>query len=300
MLSVKEIRNKLGLTQEELALKTGIPRDRIAKWEQGKSSPKTDDYLILNKVISELDDTNLIIGTNIRKIREYLDVTERQLGQELSASEEMMKSYESGKSRPTDKAIRILSSYSGISEDILLQRIIDISEIKCSKFLGDEIRNAIELPKEVVLGDYSKNPNQIKFFPKMEEEEIQCYFPNVNAAAGLDFLTSNENDKIPIKLPNVDARYFINVFGDSMYPKYCSGEIIGIKEIEKEMVFFGHAYVIEMEDGEAYLKYIKKGKSDEYWNLASENKKYEPKEFHLSKVRKVFIIKAVITKTTLI
>ncbi|HZK69307.1 MAG TPA: S24 family peptidase [Paludibacter sp.] len=127
------------------------------------------------------------------------------------------------------------------------------------------------------------------------------YYPDVNASAGLDFLTENGNNySVPIKIPNVDAQAFINVFGDSMYPKYCSGEIIGIKEIEKDMVFPGHAFVIQMTDGEAYIKYIDPGKDDDHWILRSENPHYKPKQFHLSKIHKVYIIKAVITKSTLL
>lgn len=127
------------------------------------------------------------------------------------------------------------------------------------------------------------------------------YYPEINASAGMDFLAENGNNyNIPIKIPNVDAEAYINVFGDSMYPKYCSGEIIGIKKIDKDMVFFGHAYVIQMIDGEAYIKYIDPGKDDEHWMLRSENQAYKPKQFHLSKIRNIFVIKAVITKTTIL
>jgi phage repressor protein C with HTH and peptisase S24 domain len=127
------------------------------------------------------------------------------------------------------------------------------------------------------------------------------YFPEINASAGLDFLTDNSvNHSIPMCIPNVDVQAFINVFGDSMDPIYCSGEIIGIKEIMKDFVMYGYAYVVHMADGEAYLKYIKKGKDSEHWILASENPRYEPKEFHLSSIDKVFIIKAVISKTTIL
>lgn len=127
------------------------------------------------------------------------------------------------------------------------------------------------------------------------------YFPDINASAGLDFLADNgHTHSIPISIPNVDAEAFINVFGDSMYPKFCSGEIIGIKQIQKDMVFFGHAYVVEMIDNEAYLKYIKEGSDKDHWILASENTMYQPQEFHLEKIRKIFIIKAVISKITLL
>lgn len=126
------------------------------------------------------------------------------------------------------------------------------------------------------------------------------YYPDLNASAGLSMLTDNTSMRVEmINIPNVDAQCFINVFGDSMYPKFCSGEIIGIKEVEKDYVMFGQAYVIQMKNGEAYLKYIKAGRDENHWFLANENKHYEPKEFHIDKIEKLYIIKAVITKTTL-
>lgn len=46
-MDIKALRLKVGFTQQELSDNTGIPRDRIAKWESGKASPKSDDTLSL-------------------------------------------------------------------------------------------------------------------------------------------------------------------------------------------------------------------------------------------------------------
>lgn len=53
-MNVKELREKKGLTQQELSDKTGIPRPRIAKWEQGKGQPKATDVKILEGIFGEL------------------------------------------------------------------------------------------------------------------------------------------------------------------------------------------------------------------------------------------------------
>lgn len=127
------------------------------------------------------------------------------------------------------------------------------------------------------------------------------YYPSVSASAGLqNGILNSEVEKVPISIPNWgNDLFFINVYGDSMYPKYCSGEIIGVKEIEPKFVNYGFAYVVVMKDSEVYLKYIRKGKDDSHWILASENKLYDDKEFHISLINKVFIIKGVITKVTM-
>lgn len=158
-----------------------------------------------------------------------------------------------------------------------------------------------EMLRHKVSSEWIKSGKGNMFLSIDDNENTIPYYPDINASAGMDFLTNNgHNYSLPIKIPNVDAQAFINVFGDSMYPKYCSGEIIGIKQIEKDMVFPGHAYVIQMIDGEAYIKYIDPGKDEEHWILRSENEKYKSKQIHLSKILKVYIIKAVITKSTLL
>lgn len=46
-MNVKEFREKANLTQQELSNLTGIPRDRIASWENGRGNPKAEDSKIL-------------------------------------------------------------------------------------------------------------------------------------------------------------------------------------------------------------------------------------------------------------
>lgn len=113
------------------------------------------------------------------------------------------------------------------------------------------------------------------------------YYPNVYAAAGMDKeMQNDELKRLPINLPNWEKGIdFINVYGDSMYPKFCSGEIIGIKEVEPKYLNFGYAYVIIFNDGQVLLKFIRKGKDDDHWLLASENPKYEDvKRIHIKTI----------------
>lgn len=127
------------------------------------------------------------------------------------------------------------------------------------------------------------------------------YYPNVSAAAGMDKdMVNDELQRIPINLPNWEKGIdFINVYGDSMYPKFCSGEIIGIKEVELQYLNYGFAYVVILKDEQVLLKFIKKSEKEDYIILESENDFYQPKEYHLNQIKKVFIIKGVITKTTM-
>ena len=78
------------------------------------------------------------------------------------------------------------------------------------------------------------------------------YLPEVSASAGLE--TSINNDelkKIPVTIPGWEKDIiFINVFGDSMYPKFNSGEVIGVKYVEFQYLNYGYPYVVVFNNGE--------------------------------------------------
>lgn len=134
-----------------------------------------------------------------------------------------------------------------------------------------------------------------------KEDPTGFYYPDIYASAGLETeMVNDELKRIPVNIPNWEKGVeFINVYGDSMYPKYCSGEIIGIKEVQPEYLNYGYAYVVIFNDGQVFLKYINPGSDKDHWLLSSENPKHPPKEYHLSLIKKIFIIKGVITKTTM-
>ena len=124
------------------------------------------------------------------------------------------------------------------------------------------------------------------------------YLPEVSASAGLE--TSINNDelkKIPVTIPGWEKDIiFINVFGDSMYPKFNSGEVIGVKYVEFQYLNYGYPYVVVFNDGEVFIKIIQPGKDEDHLILESANTFYKPKEFHKSLMRSFYSIKGVIKK----
>jgi phage repressor protein C with HTH and peptisase S24 domain len=182
----------------------------------------------------------------------------------------------------------------------------ELTEVGINKIINGTSKNPREKTLEI-LENYITNYKTKSYVLKestvdfVNEDPTGYYYPDVSASAGLEMeLQNDELRRIAISIPNWEKGVeFINVYGDSMYPKYCSGEIIGIKEVEPCYINFGYAYVIILNDGQVFLKYIRKGKDDDHWLLASENPKYEAKEFHLSLLKRFFIIKGVITKTTM-
>ena len=61
--NLKRIRKEKGYTQEELAVKVGVVRQTVSKWEKGLSIPDAD---ILRKIAEILDtDINILLGDEI-------------------------------------------------------------------------------------------------------------------------------------------------------------------------------------------------------------------------------------------
>lgn len=96
--------------------------------------------------------------------------------------------------------------------------------------------------------------------PKISEGVGVPYY-NINL-----FETKGENLKVMEEKPDYFVNYrpfndcaaYLPVYGDSMYPKYASGEIIAVKEITNhEVIQWGEAYVIMTSENSNSLRTIK-------------------------------------------
>lgn len=124
------------------------------------------------------------------------------------------------------------------------------------------------------------------------------YYPEVYAKAGFDIANFNdEMQRIPVYIPNFgDDVTFINVYGDSMYPKYKAGDVIGIKPVDFVYLVFGHPYVVVFDNGDVNIKYVRKGSDDLHVSLESENPKYDPREYPLRIIRAFYAVKGSVKK----
>ena len=51
--SIKEVRDKLNLSQEQLAQKMGVPKTAVSRWEQGKVKPNAESLAAIYSVAIE-------------------------------------------------------------------------------------------------------------------------------------------------------------------------------------------------------------------------------------------------------
>lgn len=133
-----------------------------------------------------------------------------------------------------------------------------------------------------------------------EEEKRRVPYYDIDATAGNVTIFNEDGTeyiKDYISVPAFqDCEMFINVSGNSMYPKYCSGELIALKRLKDfEVIAYNEAYLI-VTDEQRLLKYIKKSKEKNMWTLKSEHPEYEDFDIHIKKIRFLYIVKGKITK----
>lgn len=142
---------------------------------------------------------------------------------------------------------------------------------------------------------------------KTEEEGVITLY-DVEAAANLKSLFDNKDQNIlgQINIPNIpkcDGAVYVK--GDSMYPLLKSGDIVAYKEVPLEMshIFFGEMYLVSIDlDGDEYLtvKYVQHSEKGEDWiKLVSYNQNHQPKDFPLSSVRAMALVKLSIRMNTM-
>lgn len=145
-----------------------------------------------------------------------------------------------------------------------------------------------------------------KSFEKKDEGGVVLY--DIEAAANLNslFLQKDQNVLGKISIPNIpkcDGAIYVR--GDSMYPLLKSGDIVAYKAIQVDMrqIIFGEMYLVSIDmDGDEYLavKYVKRSEFGKDWiQLASYNQHHEPKDFHISVVRAMALVKLSIRMNTM-
>ena len=171
----------------------------------------------------------------------------------------------------------------GISREHLTRMLMsDIDELYVEKIrgLGIKIENVIKSDevKPVPYYDIDAHAGNVEIFAEDRPEYVKQY----------------------ISVPAFsDCDMFLNVSGNSMYPKYCSGELVALKKItDFEVVPFNEAYLIVTKE-HRLLKYIRKSSIKDNWMLCSENQVHEPMELPIKKVLHLYMVKGKIAKNVI-
>lgn len=90
------------------------------------------------------------------------------------------------------------------------------------------------------------------------------------------------------------AEFLIPVKGDSMQPKYYSGDIVACKRLPLDTFFqWNRTYVIDSEQG-VLIKRVKQGKDTDHITLVSDNPEYDPFQLEKSRIYSLALVIGVV------
>ena len=92
-----------------------------------------------------------------------------------------------------------------------------------------------------------------------------------------------------------NADFLITVRGDSMIPRYYSGDLVACKMLSLSDIFFqwGKVYVVDTEQG-ALIKKVEQGSAKDTIKLVSENTSYSPFEIPRTSIYHIAIVQGII------
>jgi len=129
----------------------------------------------------------------------------------------------------------------------------------------------------------------IKPIPLVEHTAVAGFGNNT-------FAISEQDVKAYYTIPKFEHRkvdFMIEVYGNSMYPKYNSGDVVAAT-IVKEFIQWNKPHVIATRDQGILVKRILPGSSDAYITLKSDNKDYPEFEVPKSDITGIALIVGVI------
>ena len=116
-------------------------------------------------------------------------------------------------------------------------------------------------------------------------------------------LSQCERYKIP-EFKNIGAEFLCRVGGNSMYPKYASGDILACRKIQKsDITFFqwGKIYVIDSPQGQIIKRVCEHDDPDMIWlisdnkeKLSNDKEKYAPFPIRKDEIRSLSIVVGVV------
>ena len=268
-----------GISQSKFEQQCGISNGYVNNIRKGIKSEMFDKKIA--PIFPELSKTWLLLGEGSMLVPQIEEVVPED------EEEDDLVSFLRGERKGYDITLTDIYEKTRIPVKTLKEVQQGISELstKQRNTLSKYIEEAREYFQEDAIGNPIGKPTGY-------------YYPEVYAKAGFDIANFNdEMQRIPVYIPNFgDDVTFINVYGDSMYPKYKAGDVIGIKAVDFVYLVFGHPYVVVFDNGDVNIKYVRKGSDDLHVSLESENPKYDPREYPLRIIRAFYAVKGSVKK----
>ncbi len=224
------------------------------------------------------DITNRFIETYSCLIEMGQVSDKKEFAQTIGISSSMMTEISKGRSNVGMSAIQNIVKYFSVSAEWLLTGAGNMFKTCPPPLLKDD-------QTTVAIGTRSDKNEGIPLIP-------------IDAMAGMlsgDDHTIMEYECEHYVIPIFrGAEFLIQVKGDSMQPKYYSGDIVACKRLPLDTFFqWNRTYVIDSEQG-ALIKKVEAGSDNEHIMLVSENKEYRPFEIAKEKIYSLALVIGVV------
>lgn len=175
-----------------------------------------------------VDNQDKKVGERIRKLRELLKMNQKSFAEEANLQQSQISNVERGTRDITPDIILKIRNRYHVNIDWIQEGIGKIFE---SKEAADEA-NAVAVPYY----DIDVTGSVVGSFQDIREKPE--YY--------IDFKPFN------------DCTAYFSIYGDSMYPRYASGEILAVKEIKnRNTIQWGEAYLVVTDETENNMRTVK-------------------------------------------
>ncbi|KAF0195268.1 MAG: helix-turn-helix domain-containing protein [Bacteroidetes bacterium] len=149
-----------------------------------------------------------------------------------------------------------------------------------------------------VFNGKSQTGNEAESKKESSCKEIPYYDIEVSAGPISFYQDYPELPHTALEIPFVsDVDLAMPVYGDSMYPRIKSGDIVLLKKItDPDIILFGEVYLVITNDYRT-LKYVRKHEDDSKIILVSENEKFDPVTIRKDSILHLFIYKGKFEKS---